>query len=221
MPLLRRISVTPLAFESFGGRSMCTYVETPDLKILVDAGVSLGPRFGLFPHPKEYQARGECRKRVAEAADKATVVTISHWHYDHHTPNYMDMIWNGSDVEVAKQIYQDKIVLVKDIRQSINFSQRRRGWIFEKFAEKIAKRIEVADGKVFEFGETKLKFSEPVFHGEKDTALGYVLMLSIEYDGERVAYTPDVQGPIFDETLELILHETPSLIIMGGPPLTS
>lgn len=219
MPLLRSISVIPLAFESFGVRSMCTYVETPDLEILVDAGVSLGQRFGLLPHPKEYQARKECRRRVAEAADKATIVTISHWHFDHHTPNYTDTVWTGSDVEVARQIYQDKIILAKDIRQSINFSQRRRGWIFHKFAEKIAKRIEVADGKVFEFGETKLKFSDPVFHGEEDAALGWVLMLSIEYDGERVAYTSDVQGPIFDETRELILRDTPSLIIMGGPPL--
>jgi len=219
MPLLRNVSVTPLAFESFGVRSMCTYVETPDLKILVDAGISLGQRFGLLPHPKEYQALGECRRRVAEAADKAAIVTISHWHFDHYTPNYMDTVWNGSGTEVAKQIYQDKIILAKDIRRSINFSQRRRGWIFLKFAEKIAKRIEMADGKVFEFGGTKLKFSKPVFHGEEDTALGWVLMLSIEYDGERVAYAPDVQGPIFDETLKLILRETPVLIIMGGPPL--
>ena len=219
MSLLRSVSVTPLAFESFGVRSMCTYIETPDVKILVDAGVSLGQRFGLLPHPKEYQARKECRRRLAEAADKATIVTISHWHYDHHTPNYTDTVWNGSDEEIAKQIYHDKIVLAKDFRQLINFSQRRRGWVFHKFAEKIAKRIEVADGKVFEFGVTKLKFSNPVFHGEENTALGWIIILSIEYDGERVVYAPDVQGPIFDETLELILRETPSLVIMGGPPL--
>lgn len=198
---------------------MCTYIETPDVKILVDAGVSLGQRFGLLPHPKEYHARIECRRRVAEASDKASIVTISHWHFDHHTPNYTDTVWTGSDVEVARQIYQDKIILAKDIRQSINFSQRRRGWIFHKFAEKIARKIEAADSKVFEFGKTKLKFSDPVFHGEEGTALGWVLMLSIESNGERVAYTPDVQGPIVDETRELILHEPPNLLIMGGPPL--
>jgi hypothetical protein len=198
---------------------MCTYIETPDVKILVDAGVSLGRRFGLLPHPKEYQARRECRRRVAEASDKAAIVTISHWHFDHHTPNYTDTVWTGSDMEVARQIYQDKIILAKDIRRSINFSQRRRGWIFHKFAEKIARKMEVADGKIFEFGGTKLEFSNPVFHGEEGTALGWVLMLSIESNGERVAYTPDVQGPIFDETRELILHEPPSLLIMGGPPL--
>jgi len=214
-----KIAVTPLAFESFGVRSMCTYVETPNVKILVDAGVSLGQRFRLLPHPKEYRARDECRKRVAEAADKAEVVTISHWHYDHHTPNYVDTVWTGSSVDAAQQIYQDKILLAKDIRRSINFSQRRRGWIFHKFAEKIAKRIEVADGKTFEFGETKLKFSNPVFHGEEDTALGWVLMLTIEHDDENLMYAPDVQGPIFNETLKLILREACGTIAMGGPPL--
>lgn len=214
-----KIVVTPLAFESFGVRSMCTYVETPDVKILVDAGVSLGQRFRLLPHPKEYKAREECRKHVAEAADKASVVTISHWHYDHYTPNYTNTIWTGSSVDAAQQIYQDKIVLAKDIRRSINFSQRRRGWIFQKFAEKIAKRIEVADGKTFEFGETRLKFSNPVFHGEEDTALGWVIMLTIEHSDENLMYAPDVQGPIFNETLKLILKENPGAIVMGGPPL--
>ena len=48
--------IIPLAAESLGVRSMCTYVETPDLRILIDPGVSLGPRFGLLPHPKEYEA---------------------------------------------------------------------------------------------------------------------------------------------------------------------
>jgi len=48
----RNIRVVPLAEESFGVRSMCTYVETPDVRVLLDAGVSLGPnRFGFPPYP--------------------------------------------------------------------------------------------------------------------------------------------------------------------------
>jgi len=39
---LKNIKVIPLADESFGVRSMCTYIETPDVKILTDPGVSLG-----------------------------------------------------------------------------------------------------------------------------------------------------------------------------------
>lgn len=55
--MLQHARLIPLAAESFGARSMCTYVETRDVKILLDAGVSLRPkRFGLPPHPLEFKA---------------------------------------------------------------------------------------------------------------------------------------------------------------------
>ncbi len=42
---MAKIKITPLAFESMGVRSMCTLVETKDLKVLVDPGVSVAPAF--------------------------------------------------------------------------------------------------------------------------------------------------------------------------------
>jgi len=79
MLMLEKIRVVPLAAESLGVRSMCTYVETPDVRILLDAGVSLCPnRFGLPPHPKEFQAIVQGRKKISDAAEKSKVVTISH-----------------------------------------------------------------------------------------------------------------------------------------------
>jgi predicted metallo-beta-lactamase superfamily hydrolase len=78
------IQVTPLAAESFGVRSMCTLVETPDVTVLLDGGISLAPyRFSLPPHPIEFQTIARLRKTIAEAADKAQVTTISHYHFDH------------------------------------------------------------------------------------------------------------------------------------------
>ena len=130
---IRNVRVKPLAAESFGVRSMCTYVETPDVKILLDGGVSLGPnRFGFPPHPREHRAVRGCRKRVAEAADRASIVTISHFHYDHYTPSFTDYRCNHSDSEVSRQIYQDKLVLMKNFRKDVNFSQRRGGGSFKK-----------------------------------------------------------------------------------------
>ncbi len=41
--MVRRIKVVPLAAESLGVRSMCTFVETSDVKILFNAGIALGP----------------------------------------------------------------------------------------------------------------------------------------------------------------------------------
>jgi predicted metallo-beta-lactamase superfamily hydrolase len=217
--MLHNIKVVPLAAESLGVRSMCTYVETPDVRVLLDAGVSLGPnRFGFPPHPREYEALAECRKRVAEAADKAEVVTISHYHFDHHTPSYTDWCFNWSSEEVARQIYDGKIVLAKSYRDKVNFSQRRRGWVFAKTGGKYAKKLEYADGKTFKFGRTKLTFSDPVFHGPEDSQLGWLLMTTIEYEDERFLFASDVQGPMHSPTLPVILSQKPQLVIIGGPP---
>ena len=215
----KKIKVIPIADESFGVRSMCTYVETPDVKVLVDPGVSLGQRFALLPHVKEYKAIKECREKIAAFAEKAEVLTISHYHFDHYTPTFTDFTWNWSSLDVARQIYQDKIVLTKAIRSNINISQRRRGWMLKKTAGSVMKRVEDADGKSFSFGDTELSFSKPVFHGEEGTPLGWVLMLNVKCEDEKVVHASDVQGPVFSSTLEIILSEKPQLVFIGGPPL--
>jgi predicted metallo-beta-lactamase superfamily hydrolase len=100
----------------------------------------------------------------------------------------------------------------------VNASQRQRGWMFNKTGGAVARAVEVADGKVFTFGETVVKFSDPVFHGAENSDLGWVLMTTIETGGERVMFTSDVQGPMFTPTLEKILAEKPMLVVVGGPP---
>ena len=219
--MLRYIHVVPLASESFGVRSMCTHVETPDVEILLDAGVALCPnRFGLPPHPMEFKAIEESRRKIAAAAERAEIITLSHYHFDHHTPSYEDWLctWTAR-TETARQIYEGKTVLIKDPTNKINYSQRRRGWMFQKTGGKYAEKLEVADGKTFNFGKaTKISFSEPVPHGAENSALGWVLMNTIEYQNEKFMFAPDVQGPMPAQTLEIIMREKPQLIMIGGPP---
>jgi len=217
--MLRLIRVIPLAAESLGVRSMCTFVETPSVKILLDAGVSLGPnRFGFPPHPKEYEALKKARRKIAEAAEKAEVITISHYHFDHHTPSFIDWCSNWSSEEAARQVYEGKLVLAKNYRDKVNFSQRRRGWVFAHTGGKHAERLEYADSRAFEFGDTQIRFSEPVFHGPSDSQLGWLLMTTIEHENERVSFASDVQGPMHTPTVSIILNQNPDLIIIGGPP---
>ncbi len=218
--MLHKIKVVPLAAESLGVRSMCTYVETSDARVLLDAGVSLSPsRFRLPPHPLEFEAIKEARRKIAEFAEKADVVTISHYHFDHHTPSFEDWLCNWTDAKIAQQVYENKLVLAKNYRLDVNASQRRRGWVFEKIVSKYVKKLEFADGKIFAFGKTKLKFSQPVFHGLPNTPLGWLLMTTIEHESERVLFASDVQGPMDNTTLQTILAEKPQLLIIGGPPL--
>ena len=220
--MLNKIIVRPLAAESLGVRSMCTLVETPDARFLFDAGMSLSPnRFGLLPHPSEFSAIERLRKRIASAADRVEVVTVSHYHYDHHTPSYEDWLVNWTEaIETARQIYQDKLVLAKNPRSCINSSQRRRAWLFAKTGGKFARKLQSADGMKFNFGkDTVLSFSEPVTHGPDDTSLGWVTMAEVEYGEEVFLFAPDVQGPMSQCTVELIKKINPELLLIGGPPL--
>ncbi|MBS7644466.1 MAG: hypothetical protein QW569_03285 [Candidatus Bathyarchaeia archaeon] len=216
MPSIR---VRPIAFESMGVRSMCTLVESPDVDILIDPGLSLGPRFSLLPHPEEYKARSRLRRRLLEAAGGASVLAVTHYHYDHYTPFFDESVWTGSTVEEAEVLYQGKEVLAKSYRGKVNLSQRRRGWLFWKGLSERGINAREADGSTFTFGETELKFSEPVPHGEQDSMLGWVLMLLIERGGEKVLFTSDIQGPMATSTMRLIEEWRPQLAVIGGPPI--
>ncbi|MCW4030812.1 MAG: hypothetical protein NWE80_00420 [Candidatus Bathyarchaeota archaeon] len=200
---------------------MCTLVETPDVSVVLDAGVSLCPyRFRLPPHPIEFKTIDRLRKCIAKAAGEADVVSISHYHFDHHTPSFEDWLVNWTEVDkTARQIYQDKKVLMKNPRDKINSSQRHRAWLFQKTGGKYARMLEKADGKAFPFGKkTILRFSEAVFHGFEHSKLGWVVMTLIEYEDERFMFAPDVQGPMSTHTLGLIKAEKPQVIMLGGPP---
>ena len=198
---------------------MASAVVTPDIKVLIDPGVSLGIRFGLLPHPEEYRNRSQLRKVISKEAEKADIITVSHYHQDHYTPNYVENTLIGSNPEEAKHIINEKVLIIKDYRVNTNVSQRKRGWLFNRFATRYAKKILIADGNEFQFGSTILKFSQPVLHGEANSGLGWLVMLTIIYDETKITFASDVQGPMAENSLNMILNEKPKLLIIGGPPL--
>jgi predicted metallo-beta-lactamase superfamily hydrolase len=214
-----KIRVLPLAFESLGVRGMAMFVETDDVKLVIDPGSALGPRFNLRPHECEYVALSRTRQAIIEAARRADVLTISHYHFDHYVPNFEDWVWIWSSPEIAAKIYSGKLILAKDISRNINVSQRKRGYMFHKLNIDWAKEIKVADGQKFKFGDTTLEFSQPVYHGSEDSALGYVLMLEVRTSGCHFLHASDVQGPMCEETLRLILAQRLDAVAIGGPPI--
>ncbi|MEM4251266.1 MAG: hypothetical protein QW828_05495, partial [Candidatus Bathyarchaeia archaeon] len=186
---------------------------------LVDPGVSLGIRFNLLPHPEEYRTRAQLRRRLIDESRKADVVTVSHYHHDHYTPNYTENVFIGSSPEQAEELVQDKTLLLKDFRTQVNPSQRRRGWLFNRFAEKCSRKVFIADGNRFQFGATELKFSQPVFHGECGSSLGWVVMLTVTYGEERITHASDVQGPMDEAVVRMVLSDEPRILVLSGPPL--
>ncbi|MEO0119221.1 MAG: MBL fold metallo-hydrolase, partial [candidate division WOR-3 bacterium] len=160
------MKIVPLASDSLGTRSMATYVESENIGILIDPAVALSPsRFNLPPHPLELQRKEEQLNLIKEKAKQSSIIIITHYHYDHHNPDELS-------------IYQDKILLIKDLENFINESQKIRAHYFLEKIKGVPKRIEIADNKEWLMENIKIKFSSPVTHGPKEY-LGYVIQILI------------------------------------------
>lgn len=197
------MNIVPIAFDSLGTRSMATYIETGDVKILIDPAVSLAPsRFKLPPHPTEIERQREHWQKIVEYGEKADVIIVTHYHYDHHNPEY-------------PSLYDGKVVFLKDPDNNINRSQRQRAGFFIPLIENGAKKIEIADGTTQRIGDVRVRFSPPVFHGT-NPRLGFVVEVSITHD-ETFLFTSDVEGPAVKEQMDFILEERPRIIFCDGP----
>lgn len=199
------MNVTPLAFDSMGVRSMCTVVED-DITILIDPGVSLAPqRFGLPPHNLELEQLMRKRELIQKYAEKTDIITISHWHNDHHTP-FMQGLYNSVTPETARALYKGKTVLGKGLRK-LNYMQKKRARSFLDH-----QKIDFCDGKSYTYENVVITFSRPVNHGL--SAKIFVVMVSIEGE-KKVVHASDVQG---FSGLDFIKKENPDILIMSGPP---
>src|SRR5205823_57449 len=179
-------------------------VETPDVTVLIDPSVRLGPyRYDLRPHQTEKDRQKELWQRIRSAAKSANVLTVSHYHYDHHNPD-------------APSIFRGKLAFLKDGKFHINRSQRERAGAFVRALKKYPKEIQVADGNQMDFGGTELLFSPALPHGYNDE-LGYVVMTRIAQGNEVFVHTADVLGPPLKEHLSFLIDAQPTVLYVDGP----
>ncbi len=211
-------TIIPIADESLGVRSMSLYLETPDVKVLFDAGASLGPlRYGLPPHPEEFRALKKLREKILYYADRADIITVSHYHRDHYTPPHASL-YECTEEKTFLDIYSDKTILAKSPTSNINFNQKRRAYAFFKALEesKSNAKVNFLDSGRVDLGETSIEGFLAV-HG--DEKLGWVLCFKVYLEGEGVlVFMPDVQGPVSDEALSVLLNEGFKVAVIGGPP---
>lgn len=197
------MKILPIAFDSLGVRSMATYVETSDLRVFIDPGVSVSPdRYSLPPHRIELDRHREMWESITRWVGMSDIVIVTHYHFDHHNPDH-------------PEILRGKDVFLKHPREFLNQSQKERAATFLSRIEPYAKSINIADGESFDFGNTRISFSGPVLHGLTEK-LGYVVQAMIE-DGDRFVFTSDVQGPLNNGALDFIFDVKPNSIIIDGP----
>jgi predicted metallo-beta-lactamase superfamily hydrolase len=198
------MKIIPIASDSLGVRSMATYVETNDSKILIDPSAALGPkRYGLPPHDKEHKVFNETKKKISEIAQKCEILTISHYHYDHYNPE--------------EEFFKEKKVFLKEISIDINKSQSQRGADFKNKVEKNCELI-YCDNSKHRIGDTEIIFSPPFFHGPENIRLGYVIMTTVNDGGKRILHASDVQGPVSKNATKYIIDQKPDILIIDGPP---
>jgi predicted metallo-beta-lactamase superfamily hydrolase len=273
-----------------GGKSMCTLVKTPDVKILIDPGISIMQK--SFPASMDdklhWLADGE--EAVKSASKNVDVIIISHYHFDHFTPENLE-------------IYKGKTLLVKNPNEYINHSQRRRAFEFhtkickhfgkdklecdvnnklssqkstkteEKNVNKFTQRynnpldklpiamsmdfgdynkrrkqlldeglkrfyqmskkwirspkipelnfqdieIRFADGKEFTFGQTRIKFTNALFHGLEFAVVGWIIGTLIQFKRTKLIHTSDINGPVIEDYVDWILKQKPTYLVIDGP----
>jgi predicted metallo-beta-lactamase superfamily hydrolase len=198
------MKIKPIASDSLGIRSMATYIETNDCKILIDPSAALAPnRYSLPPHEKEETAYNKIKGEIAKIANISDIISISHYHFDHY--------------DINEDFYEGKKVFIKDISKKINKSQKKRGKdFFEKFKDKC--NLTLCDNSQYITGDTKITFSPSFYHGPEKIRLGYVIMTTIDDGKKRILHSSDVQGPVSEKAMTYIIDQKPDLLILDGPP---
>jgi len=193
-----------LAAESLGVRSMCVEVECGGWHILIDPGAALGPRrYGLPPDEVEWRRLRALKERIRKRLSVADVVIITHYHFDHYTPEWAEAL-------------QGKRVFLKDPVRNINRNQARRA---AEFVERLARSgvtWEVAEGRRLRLPGGELYLSGPLWHGP-EARFGCVVAVALKEGGESFLHTSDVSGPVHPEAMEFIREVRPEILLVDGP----
>jgi predicted metallo-beta-lactamase superfamily hydrolase len=201
-----RMKVIPLAAESLGVRSMATYVECGETRVLIDPGAMLAPnRFNLAPGEEEWEALRRANDRISAYATRASVVFVSHYHEDHfrHDPGF----------------YAGRQLWAKDATRHIEGRQAQRAATLWRTLKGHAEPV-AAEGRRLETADAVLQASPPLGHGSDGTALGYVVALTVEdrREGTRFVHASDVQGPLSPVAAAYLARQRPTLLYLSGPP---
>ena len=64
---------------------------------------------------------------------------------------------------------------------------------------------------------TTLRFKGPLFHGVEYSRVGWVFSTIIEYGGEKLLHSSDLNGPVIEDYAQWIISEKPDVLILDGP----
>ena len=162
-----QVSVSYVAFDSFGVKSMCTRIETPELIVTIDPGVSI--QTASFPLPEERRQTllSEYRAAVAASCGRSQAIVITHYHLDHFI------------LERNPAIYRGKVIFAKAL-EDLPQTQHKTATRLFKTIDGLPEETIWADGRRFKFKKTEIGFSAPIWHGQSEAEPGKVIMVDIK-----------------------------------------
>ncbi|WP_440952453.1 MBL fold metallo-hydrolase [Methanococcoides sp. FTZ1] len=98
------------------------------------------------------------------------------------------------------------------------FRKMQQRWSTERWIKPVSPNMHFSDGSGFEVGDTKVRFSRPLFHGIEYSSTGWVIATIIDYGGKKLIHTSDLQGPVIEDHAQWIIDESPDILILDGPP---
>jgi len=207
-PIIRegpQFSVHYVAFDSFGVKSMCVRVETPDIAVTIDPGAAV--EAGSFPLPieKRHALLSQYQEAVRASCAKSQAVVISHYHLDHLQPSRENDMYGG------------KTLLARD-PAIMSARQAETAARFFKMIDGLAKETLWADGRKFKFKRTAIEFSAAVWHGARDAEPGTVIMTTVNRGSEKALITSDVGGPLEPATTDIICAARAQTVVLDGYP---
>jgi len=63
----------------------------------------------------------------------------------------------------------------------------------------------------------RLRFKGPLFHGIEYSRVGWVFSTIVEYGGEKLVHSSDLNGPVIEDYARWIIEEKPDILILDGP----
>ncbi|MEO0019375.1 MAG: hypothetical protein ABIK47_01885 [candidate division WOR-3 bacterium] len=195
----------PVAFDSFGVKGMCTRIETPDLTVTIDPGVSIQTDESPLPEKTRSQLLSQYEEQVIASCARSDAIVISHYHLDHLIPRREPKIYSG------------KIIFAKALSDLPQNQQETAKNLFQTI-DGLPKEIIWADARKFRFKKTEISFSEPVWHGRADAEPGKVLMTYITRGKSRLLVSSDIAGPVDEKTTDLICEFNPQEAVIDGYP---
>ena len=198
--------ITPLAAESLGVRSVATYVECGETRVVIDPGAMLAPnRFNLAPADEEWEALRRANDRISTYAARASLLFVSHYHEEHF--------------RYDPGLYAGRRLWAKDPKRHIAGRQAlRAATLWKGLAGQCGP--DVAEGRRMETRDATLQASPPLSHGPDGTGLGYLVAITVEdrREGTRFVHASDVQGPLSPVAAAYLARQRPTVLYLSGPP---